>query len=206
MQARRFGRRFRKQRGGRSPRPWWKTAELELATLERGLPAEYAHFKRAVIGRALVYRGEVELDPVPVRRRLTVIFPGRPSTTAPIVMADGPQTRRHRFHTYRPTSLCLWYAGDHPGMRWQLQDGLVGLIDTARVHLVQLRVRRWATSRPSRRDCLSPSAGRRSTGADVVLVAENYRAGMRRSTDEGSGLPVDDVRTATRGFSTSASA
>lgn len=23
---------------------------------------------------------------------------------------------------------------------------------------------------------------------------------MRRSTDEGSGLPVDDVRTATRGF------
>jgi hypothetical protein len=30
-------------------------------------------------------------------------------------------------------------------------------------------------------------------------VAENYRAGMRRSTDEGSGLPLDDVRTSTKG-------
>jgi hypothetical protein len=31
-------------------------------------------------------------------------------------------------------------------------------------------------------------------------VAENYRAGVRRSTDERSGLSVDDVRAATRGF------
>src|SRR5438552_2490595 len=35
---------------------------------------------------------------------------------------------------------------------------------------------------------------------DMSGVTENYRGGVRRSTDERSGLSVDDVRTATRGF------
>lgn len=39
-----------------------------------------------------------------------------------------------------------------------------------RPSLTRLRVRRWRTSRPSRRACLSPSTGRRSPGADVVPV------------------------------------
>lgn len=113
-------------------------SRIEHAALERhGLPEEYAEFERVRIGKALVYRGEVELDPIGARRRIAVIFPGPPSTTPPVIIASGPRRSRHRFHTYRPTSLCLWYAKDHPAMRWRLQDGLAVLIDLARVHLVR---------------------------------------------------------------------
>jgi hypothetical protein len=105
--------------------------------LESGLPEEYSTFEKAQIGNALVYRGEVELEAIGARRRLAIIFNGPPSRTSPIVMADGPRTMRHRFATYRPSALCLWYAKDHPTMRWRLEDGLANLIDLARVHLVR---------------------------------------------------------------------
>jgi hypothetical protein len=140
VQARRLGRRFGPlHRGRHSLRPWWQTHHLEFVTLEsNGLPEEYEGFERVRIGRALVYRGEVELDPLDVRRRLAVIFPGPPSRVSPIVMASGPRRSRHRFtRTFRPTSLCIWYAPDHPELRWHLQDGLALLIDLARVHLIR---------------------------------------------------------------------
>jgi hypothetical protein len=140
VQARRLGRRFRpnrvRRRGRR--RPWWEASRIEYTGLERhGLPEEYAKLERIQIGNALVYRGEVELDPIGVRRRIAIVFPGPPSTTPPVVMASGPRRSRHRFHTYRPTSLCLWYAKDFPAMRWRLPDGLGVLIDLVRVHLVR---------------------------------------------------------------------
>jgi hypothetical protein len=136
LQARRLGRSFRHGRRGPRERLWWDERRLEFGTLEHGLPPEYQHFERVQIGRALVYRGEVDLDPIGTRRRLTVIFPGPPSTTRPIVMASGPTRSRHRFRTYRPTSLCIWYASDHRDLQWRLEDGLTGLIDLARRHLV----------------------------------------------------------------------
>ena len=99
------------------------------------MPPEYRHFERRVIGRALVYSGDVSLDPLPRTRWIAVVLNGPPSRVRPQVMADGPRTERHRFQTYRPLPLCLWYADDPPERRWQLQDGLVGLIDITRVHL-----------------------------------------------------------------------
>jgi hypothetical protein len=112
-------------------------APQELDALEQDLPPEYAHFERMIIGSAIVYRGTVDLDPLPVRRRLGIICPDRPSKMSPIVMADGPRTPRHRFHAYRPSALCLWYSRDEPEMQWQLHTGLAGLIDIARVHLLR---------------------------------------------------------------------
>jgi hypothetical protein len=103
--------------------------------LEAGMPPEYQHLERVVVGRALVYRGEVSLDPLPRTRRIAVVLNGAPSRVRPLVMADGPRTRRHRFTAYRPLPLCLWYAGDPPDNQWRLEDGLVGLIDITRVHL-----------------------------------------------------------------------
>jgi hypothetical protein len=137
LQARRLGRRFRYGRRAASLRLWWEERRLEFGTLEHDLPPEYEHIERVQIGSALVYRGEIDLDPLGVRRRLTLIFPGPPSTTRPIVMASGPTRSRHRFRTFRPTSLCLWYAPDHRELKWRLEDGLTGLIDLARRHLVQ---------------------------------------------------------------------
>jgi hypothetical protein len=99
------------------------------------MPPEYRHFEKVVIGCALVYRGEVSLDPMPRTRRIAVVLNGPPSQVRPQVMADGPRTDRHRFKTYRPMPLCLWYAHDPPEQQWRLGDCLVGLIDITRVHL-----------------------------------------------------------------------
>lgn len=99
------------------------------------MPLEYRHFEKVVIGCALVYCGEVSLDPLPRSRRIAVVLNGPPSRVRPQVMADGPRTDRHRFKTYRPLPLCLWYANDPPEQQWRLADGLVALIDITRVHL-----------------------------------------------------------------------
>ena len=133
VQARRFARRV----GIRPPRsqPWWIEAPDELGLLEQDLPGEYGHFDRIVIGRSIVYRGYVDLDPLPLRRRIALVFPGPPSRVRPVVMADGPRTPRHRFKSYRPMPLCMWYARDAPDMQWRPGSGLAGLIDIARVHL-----------------------------------------------------------------------
>lgn len=97
----------------------------------------YPGFTFARIGKAVICRGEVELDTLHKTRRLVIILPGRPSRVRPIVMADGPRRSRHRFYWSRPSSLCLYYAPDHEGLRWKLQDGLVTLIDLSRVHLIK---------------------------------------------------------------------
>jgi hypothetical protein len=112
-------------------------APHELAALQEGLPPEYQHLERIVVGRALVYRGEVRLDPLPNTRRIAIVFSGRPSRIRPIVMADGPRTARHRFIMYRPMPLCLWYDGDGPDQKWRPANGLGELIDIIRVHLLR---------------------------------------------------------------------
>lgn len=99
------------------------------------MPHEYQHFDKVVIGRSLVYRGEVSLDPLPRTRRIAIVLNGPPSAVRPLVMADGPRTERHRFRMYRPLPLCLWYSEDPPEQKWSLAGGLVGLIDITRVHL-----------------------------------------------------------------------
>jgi hypothetical protein len=134
LQARRLARRVGIRHAARQP-PWWFEAPAELELLERDLPPEYAHVERKVVGRAIVYRGEVDLDPLPLRRRIAVVFGERPSSARPVVMADGPRTPRHRFTSYRPMPLCMWYSRDEPEMQWQLARGLAGLLDIARVHL-----------------------------------------------------------------------
>jgi hypothetical protein len=118
-------------------RRWWERWPLERVALERAIPPEYSHFERRVVGKALVYNGTVQLDTIGIDRTLALIFPGRPSRIAPIVMADGPTKSRHRFYWSRPSSLCLWYSGDPASMRWTIRDGLGALIDLSRIHLVK---------------------------------------------------------------------
>lgn len=52
-------------------------------------------------------------------------------------MADGPKRSRHRFYWSRPSSLCLYYGRDHESLQWLPSDGLVGLVDLARLHLMK---------------------------------------------------------------------
>jgi hypothetical protein len=80
----------------------------------------------------------VEVPETGVQRRLTLIFNRLPTRWDPIVVADGPTPSRHRYMWLRPTALCMWYPRDPPVMRWrQREEGLTGLIDRARVHLLR---------------------------------------------------------------------
>jgi hypothetical protein len=138
IQAKRTKRsiRARSSRQAWRMRLWWDQHPLDLETLFYGLAA-YPDFTMEKIGRALVCRVEVDLDTLQKTRRLVVIFPGHPSRGRPIIMADGPTRSRHRWYWSRPSSLCLYYAPDHEGLRWKLKDGLVTLIDLSRVHLIK---------------------------------------------------------------------
>jgi hypothetical protein len=111
---------------------------MEVLALEQHFPTEYhGEFLRKSVGKALVYFGEVEVPHTGQLRRISIVFPGPPSRVRPTVMADGPRTPRHRFGTYRPQPLCVWYSADPDTMRWTLKDGLGGLIDLARLHLAK---------------------------------------------------------------------
>jgi hypothetical protein len=116
--------------------PWWDRYPLEWLALESGFPDEYSGFRRHEIGQAFVYTGDVDVGDAGTRR-LALIFPGRPSRVPPIVMADGPRKSRHRYRWARPTSLCIWYPRDPPPQRWSIDEGLHGLIDRSRVHLLK---------------------------------------------------------------------
>jgi hypothetical protein len=144
--------------------PWWYRHPLELLALEGGFPAEYVNFRRHVRGKALVYIGSVEVGDAG-SRRLTLIFPGRPARITPIVMADGPRTLRHRYRWARPTSLCIWYPPDPVSQRWNLREGLHGLIDRVRVHLLKEAWWRVHGSWPSPEIHHEPRGGERRASA-----------------------------------------
>jgi hypothetical protein len=116
-------------------RPWWQRFPLEFLRLRQDFPPEYGVWEGVQIGRALVFRGELDVPTLPKRRRVAISFPGKPSTERPVVMVSGPRLSRHRFVQFRPTSLCLYYGPDPSLMKWDLNDGLVGLIDLIRQHL-----------------------------------------------------------------------
>jgi hypothetical protein len=125
--------------------PWWLRFPLELLVLRQHFPAEYGTWVGERIGRALVLKGELDVPTLPKRRRVAICFPGPPSRVRPVVMVSGPRRVRHRFRTYRPTSLCLYYGRDPAAMKWQLDDGLGALLDVTRQHL--FKEEWWAATR-----------------------------------------------------------
>ncbi len=123
--------------------PWWYRHPLQFAALHHDIAGEYEHFRRFQVGNAVLFNGVVDVPETGARRRLTLIFSRAPRQGAPIVVVDGPTRSRHRYTWLRPTALCMWYSRDPPAMRWRLREGLTGLIDRARVHL--LREAWWRT-------------------------------------------------------------
>ena len=133
----RRARRSRLRRARWRRAPWWHKHPLQFAALHRNLPPEYVHFRRWRVGNAVLFSGAVEVPETEITRRVTLIFNRLPSAATPIVVADGPTASRHRYTWLRPTALCMWYPRDPPVMRWRLQEGITGLIDRARVHLLR---------------------------------------------------------------------
>ena len=155
-----------------------------------------ANLRRAEIGKALVYSGEVDVGDAGTRR-LALIFPGPPSRVPPIVMADGSRKSRHRYRWSRPTSLCIWYSNDPLPQRWTIQEGLHGLIDRARVHLLKeawWRVHGHWPSPKSTTSRAAPSDGSpaASTAASSALTASGVGAdasAMRPATAPSTPRP-----------------
>ena len=136
---------------------------MEFHALTAGLPPYYWDFEAIRIGKALVFRGAVEVDGAG-QRRVAIIFPGRPSRVRPIVMVDGPRRSRHRFYWSRPTSLCLYYARDPENMQWTLKHRLHILIDLIRLHLVKEAYWRATNEWPAPEVHVGPRDTERGTG------------------------------------------
>ena len=143
--------------------PWWQKWPLEFHALFAGLPPEYEHFEVRVVGRALVCNGTVEIDDVGTRL-VTAIFPGRPSRVRPVVMADGPERSRHRFHRYRVSDLCLYFSRDPVSLRWTLKQRMTGLLDITRLHLLKEAWWRVTNDWPSAEVHRDPDERRSSIG------------------------------------------
>lgn len=188
-------RRLRGRARRRAARGWWVRHPLELIALENGLHAEYQGFGRRVVGRALVYNGEVDVGDAGTRR-VALIFSERPALRAPMVMVDGPRRSRHRYRWARPTSLCMWYPPDRPPWRWTLEEGLVGLIDRTRVHLLKeawWRVTgRWDSPEVHRE--VRGSEQRRSLASRKVIQRQRCWCGSRPySACHGQGDESDEL-------------
>jgi hypothetical protein len=81
---------------------------------------------------AIVYTLTVGVPEFDERRVIKITLGNRTWPTVRLVTADGPPRSPHR---YADGHLCMWYPGDGPDGTWQPEEGLLGLIQYARVHL-----------------------------------------------------------------------
>jgi hypothetical protein len=149
---------------------------IELGALRKNFPAEYGSWEGTRVGRALVLRGQVDVPTLPKRRNVAICFPGPPSRVRPVIMVSGPRKSRHRFVQYRPTSLCLYFGPDPQSMKWNINDGLVGLIDLIRQHLFKEEWWRATTQWPGAEVHLEPQPAR----LGVVPRSQRPKATLRR--------------------------
>jgi hypothetical protein len=115
-------------------------------------------------------------------------------------MAEGPASSRHRFRWSRPTSLCLWFGRDPPNLRWALEDGLIGLVDLARLHLI--KEARWRATghwpgleyhpRPGSSETHRGSATKISESGRNRLAHQRCWCGRARYSSCHEALPSDD--------------
>jgi hypothetical protein len=82
--------------------------------------------------RAVVYTLHVTVPEFNERRRITITLGNRARPLVRSVTADGPTRSPHR---YSDGHLCMWYPDDGPDLVWQPEDGLLSLVQHARVHL-----------------------------------------------------------------------
>lgn len=190
----------RRRRLARRPTcsPWWSRATLEILAFEGGMPDEY-RFTRRFEGSALVYSGSVIVPDINVERRIAVVLRGPPSTTRPVVMADGPTRSRHRFRWARPTSLCIWFGADAPVLQWTPRDRLCGLIDMARLHLLKEYWWRatgtWESPEVHRESRRSSERGRRARyTASGIATRERCWCGRGRYSQCHGRLPDDEEK------------
>ncbi len=81
---------------------------------------------------AVVYTLDVTVPEFNQCRKIKITLMNwiRPSVRS--VTADGPTSSPHRYDDH---TLCIWYPEDGQDLAWQPEEGLLGLIRYAQVHL-----------------------------------------------------------------------
>lgn len=119
---------------GDSTQPWYTDIRARLR-FERGIREAFPAITVSSTGRGMkakiAYTVTVDVPEYP-RRRVTVMLPNRSTPSVATVTADGPTESPHRYSKYE---LCIWHPDAQPDERWMPEDGLLSLIDHARVHL-----------------------------------------------------------------------
>ncbi|MEL7667032.1 MAG: hypothetical protein AAGU73_02365 [Actinomycetota bacterium] len=112
-----------------------ESAEATTLDLMRGCDAEYPDVQRlSLAGEGfdeVLYIASVEVDHFG-RRQVTVLIDERSTYLRPRVWTADPRPLKHQF---TDGSLCMWYIWDPPDKRWVYEDGLVALLDLAKLHL-----------------------------------------------------------------------
>lgn len=120
-------------RAGRTG-PWYTDIRARIR-FERGVREAYPAINVTATGRSMnakvVYSLTVEVPEYP-SRRVTIALPNWSTPTVASVTADGPTESPHR---YGGCELFIWHPNAPPEERWMPEDGLLALIDHARVHL-----------------------------------------------------------------------
>lgn len=114
--------------------PWYTDVRARIR-FERGVRDAYPAMNVSATGRGMnariIYTLMVEIPEYPARR-VTIALPNWSTPSVASVTADGPTESRHR---YGERELCIWHPDAPPDERWMPEDGLLALIDHARVHL-----------------------------------------------------------------------
>ena len=121
-------------RGPRRRRPWYEDFRARLR-FEGPVREVFPQISVARDGRGvnseIVYELRVEI-PHYEPRRITIRVANLTEPVLVSVHADGPDESPHR---YANGSLCMWHPDAPASEKWLARDGLVRLIQYARLHL-----------------------------------------------------------------------
>lgn len=112
-----------------------ESTETGALDLTRGCDVGYPDVQRlSVAGEGfdkVLYVASVEVDHFGCQQ-VTVLIDERSTDLRPRVWTADPRPLKHQF---KDGSLCMWYVWDPPDKRWVYEDGLVALLDLAKLHL-----------------------------------------------------------------------
>lgn len=115
--------------------PWFHNF-LSRLRFEEAARKEYPSLHGAKVGKGrnaeIVYTISVIVPIYDMRRVLTIVLANHSEPTLIGVTVDGPTDSPHR---YSSGNLCMWHPSVSWDARWTADEGLLGLIQYARIHL-----------------------------------------------------------------------
>lgn len=116
--------------------PWYHDFRVRHR-FEQGVRSEFSALTSTKHGKGwrarIVYGVDVTVPVYDVTRRLTITILNGSMPNLVGVTVDGPAVSKHRYP--KTSHLCMWHPKDPRNLRWDAEDGLLPLIQHARIHL-----------------------------------------------------------------------